>query len=79
MRSLVGRRQRRRPAGDSLVLHKPVKGKYMHVSSESADASKTPTRLSFHLIFEFDGMTIGAGVALVAGIATIIGVVTQLI
>ena len=51
----------------------------MHVSSKSADASKTPTRLSFHLIFEFDGMTIGAGVALVAGIATIIGVVMQLI
>ncbi len=51
----------------------------MHVSSESADASKTPARLSFHLIFEFEGMTIGAGVTLAAGIATIIYVVMQLI
>jgi hypothetical protein len=56
-----------------------VKGKYMHVSSESADASKTPARLSFHFIFEFDGMTVGAGVALAAGIATIIEVVIQLV
>jgi len=51
----------------------------MHVRSESADTSKTPARLSFHFIFEFDGMTIGAGVALVAGIATIIDVVIQII
>ncbi len=79
MRNLVGRSQRRQPAGDSLVLRSPVKGKYMHVSSESADASKTPARLSFHFIFEFDGMTIGAGVALAAGIATIIEVVIQLV
>lgn len=51
----------------------------MHASRKSADASKTSTRLSLHLIFEFDGMAIGAGIAAVAGIATIIGFLMQVI
>lgn len=79
VRSAAGRSQRRQPPSDLLVLKEPAKGKQMHASSESADASKTSTRLSLHLIFEFDGMAIGAGITLVAGIATIIGVLTQLI
>jgi hypothetical protein len=79
MIDLVGRSQRRQPPGDSLVLQRARERKQMQASSESADGSKTPTRLSLHLIFEFDGMAIGAGIALVAGIATIIGVLMQLI
>jgi hypothetical protein len=51
----------------------------MHASSQSADPSKTSTRLSLHLIFEFDGVAISAAIAMIAGIATIIGVLMQLI
>jgi hypothetical protein len=79
VRNVVGRSQRRQPPGDLLALQEPAKGKQMHASSKAADASKTSTRLSLHLIFEFDGIAIGAGITLAAGIATIIGVLTQLI
>jgi hypothetical protein len=51
----------------------------MRTTTKSCDSSKTATRLSLQLIFEFDGMQVGAGIALVAGIATIIGVLMQLI
>jgi hypothetical protein len=73
-------KQRRQSLGIRWSLQEPAKGKQMHASSKSVDASKTSsTRLSLHLIFEFDGMAIGATIAMIAAIATIIGVLLQLI